>query len=104
MHMHSSVKMLKFIFCLSLTAFLKPSIAQAQSNSAAIKSANSAIISPLTDTPLPPSGDPKNNLILAESLKGIPAPTGDPATNKTLKEIFENMIAAPAAIGSGTGQ
>jgi hypothetical protein len=95
--------MLKAFLGLSLAAFLTPTIAQAQPNSAAKISANSAITSPLADIPSPPSGDPKTNLMLAESLNGIPAPTGDPATNKSLKEfMFGNMIAAPAAIGNGT--
>ena len=96
--------MFKAFFGLYLAAFLTPTIAQAQSNSAAKISANSASISPLTYAPLPPTGDPKTNLMLAESLIGIPAPSGDPATNKTLKEVFGNMIAAPTAFGSGTGQ
>jgi hypothetical protein len=77
----------EIIFFLALAA-LTPSIAHAQSSSTVngANTLNSTTILPTTLNYPSPTGDPKLNQKLTESLTGIPAPTGDPSQNKSLIE------------------
>jgi len=105
-YLNWDIKMSKKLICIAIVASITPSIANAQSRSmlnGAAMTINTSISPTQLDPITPPTGDPKLNAKLTDSLIGIPAPTGDPLENKKLNEMqqLNTSVAIPTPSGIG---